>query len=626
MSAGERVQIGGDIRINGVEYTIDGPVERETIDVQPGEDEQEFERRFVNMAYGWGMSRFLGEGGYDYANTAVLHRKGSWLPGSALTDRTNATTPTGAISFCELWDRGSRFLVIVSPRHVYEVATDGTVTVANLTASIASVARGMTKAVRYRNSAMAAAKVFIARPSATATDYFVVRTGAGTYAVTTANKYAGALGNAKDADGADVLWRSNEDQKINASLADNDPDNSSNWAGQLQSTGETSTKIVDITQQAQAILIGREDGAWTFDQNARAIPITGGMEQTPDSENFRWFKSFNGMAVAPTIQGIIWIDGLEWGTCGPISANPDARNLRGREVAVSDQAGNYVYCAVYSGTTSYIFLGEARERNTGGLGKGPFVWHGPIASISNASGRRVTDLKVSTVYGRKLWIGWRNDANSAGGWSTLELNEDFSPASDAASGYIYLPEGALDMDHPGVITDPRKVEFIAPASSPFAATNAWSLEVDPDGGGYVAVDGGVVNSSTYGERFFSTDRSSRRFRGVRLAYSGNTGAGECEQVIVRGIQRPEKADQYTFTVVLRDNQRNRAGSVTHVTARRQEENLRALAGAARQTAVVLGRTSFSGVVTVVDEKIQRTGAAKAPSGTMTVRIRSVKLA
>lgn len=624
--SGERLQIAGDVRINGVEYTIEGPVERETIDVQPGEDESEFERRFTNMAYGWGMSRFMGEGGYDYADTAVLHRKGSWLPGSALTDRTSATTPAGAISFCELWDRGTRFLVIVSPRHVYEVATDGTVTVATLTGTIASVARGMTKGVRFRATPMAAAKVFIARPSATTTDYMVARTGAGTYAISGNNKYAGAIGNAKDSDGADVLWRADSDQHLNASLADLDPDTGANWAGQLQATGEVSTRIVDITQQAQAILIGKEDGAWTFDQNARAIPITVGMQATPDAENFRWFKDFNGMAVAPTVQGIIWIDGLEWGTCGPISSNPDARNLRGREVAVSHQAGNYLYCAVYSGTTSYIFLGEARERNTGGLGKGPFVWHGPIASIANAAGRRVTDLHCSTVYGRKLWIGWRNDANSAGGWSTIELNEDFSPKSDAASGYIYLPEGSLDVGNPGVISDPRKVEFIAPASAPFAATNAWSLEVDPDGSGYVAVDGGVVNSSTYGERFFSTDRSSRRFRGIRIAYSGNAGSGECEQIIVRGVQRPEKSDIYSFTVRLKDMPRLATGQPNQISARRQEENLRTLADGGRKTAVVLGRASFTGVVTVASEKLERSGANEEPKGTITVRVRRVKLA
>lgn len=613
-----------DVVIDGDQYMLDGEIKVETVPVQPGEDEQEFERRLQNFARGWGESKFASAGGYDYADCGNLHRIGAWLPGAAVTDRTDGTAPTGPVSFAEWWDgtAANRRLVIVSPRYIYEVDSAGTVVRTDLGVAF-TLARGMTKAVRYRTSGMTTPKMFVARPSSTVTDYMVRRTGAGAWAVSGNNKYAAAIGNAKDSTGDDVLWRVDENGKLNASLGDNDPDTGASWAGELVDAGESSIKVVDLGQQAQAVVMAREDGVWTFDNVGRAIPITKGIEQTPDPENGRWMKDFNGDMLVPTVQALLWVSGLEWQPAGPVSSNPDARHLRGREVAVSAQAGRYVYAAVNLSTASYIFLGEPRQG--GQTGRGPLVWHGPVASLSNASGRRVTDLWASTIFGTKLWIGYRTDAGTAGGWATIDLNADFSPKTDLATGYIYMPDGILDMNGAGIMKDLRKVEFVSPGDTPFSATNSWTLEVD-NGAGYTAVDGGAVTAGTYAERYFTTEMAGTRFKGVRLKWSGNTGAAELEAAIVRGTMRAEKTDQYELTLVLRDSPRLATGARRPTTAATMESDLRALAASGRKTVVTLGRDSFSGRVTYVSPVTTRTGKNGVPEGLVTVRVRRIKLA
>lgn len=588
------------------------PHARETVETQPGDAGVEFERRLFNLALGWGQSKWTGPGGYDWG-VANLHRRMAWRGGAKVTVRTHATAPEGAVSFCEYWDGvlANRRLVIVAPRHVYEVAPDGSVTVADLTGSIASAARGMSKGVRFRTDTMPAPKVYIARPSATATDYMVERTGAGTYAVSSNNKYASALGVAKDPGGKDVLWRVDENGQLNQSVAGNDPALGPSWALATYPIGETSSRAVDLVQQSRAMVIGKEDGAWTFDNVLNSIPITRGMEGTPATRNFHWIKDFNGMAIAPTAQGLVWIDGLEWGVCGPVSSNPEARNLRGEEVAVTHQAGNYLYCAVQQGGTAYIFLGSPRTE--GQTGNDPLAWHGPVASLEAT----VTDLAVSTVDGPKLWIGYE------GGWATIDLESDFSPKADAASGYIYLPEGALDLSGPGVVKDVRKVEFVTTASTPFGATNQWTLEVD-DGSGWAAVDGDPVSSGVYAERYFETERSATRFRGVRLAYTG--GAAELEQVVVRGTERPETTDEYTFRILVEDGAKKPSGNKIQQTAVTMLERLREMVDAGRKVAVSFGGEEFPARVTRMSDVAVRDSKVGAPDRMVTIVVRRIKLA
>lgn len=605
--------------IDGEGYTLDRGGEepaytRETVPTQPGEADAEFERRLFNLALGWGHSKWSNAGTYDWG-IGVLHRRLSWLPGAKVTYRTHSTAPEGAVSFVEYWDgvAANRRLVIVAPRHVYEVAPDGTVAVADLTADIPSVERGMTKGIRFRAPTMPEPKIFIARPSPDTSDVMVVRTGAGTYAVSGNGKYAASLGVAKDSGGGDVVWRIDENGKLNQSVADNDPDDTNSWALAVYPVGETSARAIDVVQQARAMVVGKEDGAWTFDNVINSIPITRGMEATPSERNFRWIKDFNGMAIAPTSQGLIWLDGLEWGVCGPVSSNVAARNLRGTEVAVSHQAGQYIYCAVEFEGVTYIFMGEPRGEEQSG--SGPLAWHGPVASIAET----VTDLHVSTTWGNKLWIGF------VGGWATIDLNADFSPVPDQPDGYIYLPEGVLDMAGPGVIKDLRKVEFVAPASKPFGATNAWTLEVD-DGTGWAAVDGGPVTSGVYGERFFTTERSGARFKGVRLAYSGNAGDAELEQVIVRGTERPEMTDEFQFRVLLKDGPRSPMGVRAPTLALTQLDRLRKLVEEGRKATVVFGDQKFEARVTRMSEVAVRSAKTGAPERMVTITVRRIATA
>lgn len=625
MVARQNLPADASLVLDGKSYIIDrGSDEpahvKRTVRTQPGDPGSEFEKRIENAALGWGMTKDVGPGGYDYGAPAVLNKRLSWLPGAAITDRLGAlTAPDGPCAFGEYWDGtdANRRLIIVSSRRVYEVQSDGTITHTALTALV-PVGAKMTRPTRYKApTAMAAPKVFIPVQNGGATDYFIVRTGANTYVENTGTKRAVALAVVKDSVGEDVMARVTEEGRLNLTTEDTDPNAGASWAtsGGTYGIGETSALVNDLFQQNRAILIGRADGAYTFDNLTNAVPVTRGMEQTPDADNFRYFKDFNGITVAPTVQGLVYIDSLEWGVCGPVSSNPDAKNLRGREVAVSGQAGEYLYCAVYFGTTSYIFLGTPRTDE--GTGHGLFVWHGPVASVSG----RVTDLHVSTVWGKKLWLGFADT------FKTLDLNDDFSPKSDATSGYIYLPEGVFDQAGPGVIKDFRKAEFIAPAGVPFGAANKWSLELEttPGSGTYVAIDGGAVSSGVYAERFWTTETSGRRLRG-RIAYTDNGGSAELEAVIVRGTQRPESTEEHDFRVTAADGQRTPGGIRMEKTAETVAEELFALRDSGRKTAVSYGLESFTGQVTDVREVIARSGERAAPVRVFSVTVRRIKTA
>lgn len=611
----EILHLAGPIRLDGQVYQLDGDsYTAETVQTQPGDAEQEWEKRIENWGLGWGSQRYEQPGTYDYASPGNMHRRGVFLPGAGVTALSPGTAPTGNVSFGEYWDgvAANRRLIIVSARHVYEVNSAGTVAVNALTSLVPSTAR-MSKPTRFRTPGMAAPKVFIPVQNGGATDYFIVRTAANTYIENAGNKIARAFAAGKDVDGQDILWRIDEDGELNSTTTGSDPSAGASWAGATYGAGETSSLVNDLFQQNKAILVGKEDGCWTFDSRLNCIPVTPGMEQTPDADNFTYFKDVNGRAVAPTAQGIVWIDGLEWGTCGPVSSNNLPGSLRGTEPAVSASAGNYVYSAVYFGSDSYIFMGSPRLQ--GDIGEGPFTWHGPVAVVT---GFQVVDLFVSTVFGTKLW--WGAVAN----FGYINLKADFSPETDAASGSIYLPEGILDIDGPGVIKDFRKCEFITRPGAPFATTNAWTFELEttPGSGSYVAVNGGVTGTSdgVVASRFWSTETSGKRLR-ARLSYSGNTGAGELEAVVIRGTQRPEHCELFTFTFNL--GAVNKQGAKDFTKPETIRARLKAMKSAGRKVVVVIGERSVTGRVTDVRSIVKQTGEKLPAQHQVEVRFREV---
>jgi hypothetical protein len=586
------------------------------VPTQPGDAENEWERRIENWALGWGSTRYEQPGTYDYGYPATLHRRGVFLPGAAVTALSPATAPTGNVSFGEYWDgvAANRRLLVVAARHVYEIDSSGTIAIATLTSLVPSTAR-MSKPTRFRTPGMAAPKVFIPVQAGGATDYFIVRTGAATYIENTGNLISRAFAAGKDVDGQDVLYRIDEDGELNATTTGNDPATGASWAGATYNAGETSSKVNDLYQQNKAILMGKEDGVWTFDSRLNAIPVTPGFEQTPDVDNFTFFKDANGMAVAPSAQGLIWIDGLEYGICGPVSSNAQAANLRGAEPAVSAIAGNYIYAAVYDGSNSYIFMGTHRLQ--GDTGDGPFTWHGPIAVVT---GYQVVDLFVSTVYGTKLWWG------GVAKFGYISLNSaDFSPATDASSGYIYLPEGILDIDGPGVIKDLRKVEFITRAGRPFSTTNRWTLEVEttPGSGTWVAVNGDPATTAdgVLASRWWTTETSGKRLR-FRIAYSSNSGGtAELEALVVRGTQRPETTSVYSFDITIEQGQRNRTGARMWKKPADRVAALVALKAAGRKTIVAVGDVSITGYIISVGEEITQIGEKLPAKRVVRVKIR-----
>jgi hypothetical protein len=613
----ETLHLASDIILDGEPYELaDNQYTVELVPTQPGDGEEPWEKRIDNWALGWGSSRYEQPGTYDYGAPATLHRRGVFLPGAAVTALSPGTAPTGNVSFGEYWDGtdANRRLIIVSARHVYEVNSAGTISTNTMTALVPSTAR-MGKPTRFRTPGMAAPKVFIPVQNGGATDYFIVRIAANTYIENAGNKIARAFAAGKDIDGQDVLYRVDEDGELNLTTTGSDPNLGASWAGATYGAGETSSRVNDLYQQHRAILAGKEDGVWTFDSRLNAVPVTPGIGQTPDVDNFTYFKDANGMAVAPSAQGIVWIDGLDWGVCGPVSANPGAENLRGPEPAVSAVAGNYIYSAVYDGADSYIFLGTPRLQ--GDIGEGPFTWHGPVAVVS---GYQVKDLHVSTVFGTKLWWG----AVAKFGYISLK-SADFSPETDSASGHIYLPEGILDIDGPGVIKDFNKVEFVTRAARPFSSTNAWtfSLETTPASGTYVAV-GSVTGSSdgVLASRFWTTETSGKRFRS-RITYSGNTGNAELEAVVVRGTQRPETTSIYTMVLRAEEGMRNRRGARDYRKPASIRDTLTAMVNSGRKTALLIGDSSVTVRVTSVREKVASVGEKQTPGRELEVRMRRV---
>jgi len=600
--------------IDSKEYILDDeadtPVRQSFVRTQPGDDGEEFHERIENFALGWGHSKQLERNTYDYGYPANLHRRLSFLPGCTVNEYTPATVPIGPGTLMEYWDgtAANRRLIVITPRHIYEVTPAGVVSTTDMGVNF-TTARAMTYGVLFRNTSTSVPRVYVARQSATATDYFVTRSTAGVWALTASLKRADAIAGGKDQTGANVLWIVNPDTnggELQQCVADADPEAAGSYGATTYPIGEVSMRTNFVMQQAKRMLCCRPDGIFGFDNVARSIPLTPGLEALLDDRNGFGAADFNGMGVVPTIAGLVWIEGLEWGMCGPISSNSDARSLRDvREVAFA-AAGEYAYAATWDGTNSYIYLGTVRsERNTGS-GTGPFIWHGPIAVLPSV---RVSDLKASTVWNKKLWIALHD------GFAAIDLEDDFSPTPNSTTGYIYMPEGVLDRGGPQVIKEVHSVEFIAPASAPFDANDTWGADFN-FGSGWESI--GIANSGTYAKKEFATEKAARRPL-MRLAYAWNATA-ELEAVIVNGIERPEGRWHYVYQFKATERQRKPGGAQTYRHPQTVEEDLKALREAGWVGLVQWGQTSINGKVVSVTPITKPEGRNQEPTRYFEVEI------
>lgn len=516
----------------------------------------EWDRTFTTDGTGWGTTLATRPGQYSWGTPALLHVPFIMRPGCQVTEVTwPAYTPlTGSrISFSQLQpDVASvAILIVVTARHVYEFRPDGTWTAFDLGANF-TLARGMSKAVQFRNAAMTQAKVYIARPSQFATDYMVERSGgfSGTYSVSPNNRYAEALGMGRDAVGMLVLWRVDENGRLNQCVADGDPSTPGAWQATTASTPISTTLAYanDIAQVGRNLVVARSDGFYTFDSLANPVPITRGHEMAHRKDAGMWMRDFNGSLIAPSGFGIIAIDGLQWQIVGPVSAHRTQRFIPGLEVAVTSMVGNYIYSAVYDGLVdlSYIFLGTPFVE--GDESKGPITWHGPIAFV----GGKVTDLYIATVYENRLWIGWLEGNTPKMGY--IRLDSTFQPYPTSTSGYVYFPEGMLDASGHGLMKEIRKAELAFSPDYPYhAANNSWTVEIwDDQAQQWRAPDAVVPSSSTMVEAWFTTSYPFYRSR-LRLGYSTASPAScGLQGVTLRGIERPERTRLYRLTVELGD--------------------------------------------------------------------------
>lgn len=580
-----------ELIIDGKEYVFDpeseSPHDTVPVPIQQAEEKTEFNERIENFALGWGNSKQMEKNTYDYGYPAILHRRLSFFPGAEVLEYTPVSpVPIGPTSFVQFWDgvESNRRLIVISPRHIYEITTAGAVASFDMGANF-TLTRGMTKGVRFRNASTSVPRIYVARQSDTATDYFVTRSVTGTWALTASNRRADAIASGKDQTGANVLWIADPDAnggELRQCVADADPEISGSYGTTTYPIGEVSVRTNDLIQQNKKMLCARPDGIFTFDNVARSAPVTPGLESLLDARNGFNAKEFNGMAVIPFISGLVWVEGLEWGYCGPISSNRDARNLRqAREVAFAS-AGDYAYSATYDGADSYVYLGTVRTERETGSGTGPFVWHGPIA---RCQGVEITDMDVWTGYEKKLWLGFRD------GFGAIDLYPDFSPVPSEPSGHIYMPEGVLDRSGPAIVKEIHSVDLIAPAGAPFNATNTWGVDFD-FGSGWESI--GVANSDVYSRKTFATEKTSRRPK-MRLAYA-STGTAELEAVVVNGVERALVRNHHTFRLKAEERQRKPGGAGTWRHPQTVEEDLLALRTSGWVGTIAWGGTSINGKV------------------------------
>ncbi|GIV82461.1 MAG: hypothetical protein KatS3mg051_2144 [Anaerolineae bacterium] len=513
---------------------------------QPSE-RVENEAEISNLGLGWGFTLAPGPGRYALGDTAILHRYGLFAPGMVFTELALPFTPVAYCrpSFTEYNTRiaADRRLLVVTARHILEIDTLGNLSAVDMGASF-DLTRGMSKAVAFSNIATGGVYVYVARPSVNPADPMVERTPSGTWQVSPNGKYAEALGAGKDAVGMDVLWRIDQNGRLNSAVADGHPSVPGSWQAETASTPVSPAFAFtnDVFQSGRYVIVARSDGFYTFDSLANAVPITRGHEQSQYRYAGMWMRDLNGSVVAPSGFGLIQLYGNEWSVIGPVSANRTQRELVGRETAVTAMVGASIYCAVYDPVSdvSRIFYGTPKVE--GDETPSPLTWHGPVGLLPG----EVCDLTLSTVTGKRLWAATTGATPRV--WYA-DLNEMYEPQPSATSGYIYLPENALDFGGPGVKKNLRKVEYVYSPAAPYHADeNAWELQVW-DGTGWVGPDTETgANFVRHG--WFEQEVEFYRLW-ARLRYQ-TTAPARCglERVYVRAIERPERSRIYRVTVEL----------------------------------------------------------------------------
>lgn len=575
--------------------------------IQQQTGEYEFERRLFNSGTGWGTALATRVGVYAYADSAIMHQPNLFMPGCSLTqiqfspdhpDPINHSRP----SFVEYFNKTSaiRYLVIISSRHIHQISPLGSVTSFDMGPAF-DLQRGMSKGVLYKNEAMSTAKLYIARPSTNPTDYMVEGTPTG-YTVSPNNRYAEALAAGKNAKGGDVLWRIDANGKLNQAVQGADPSTPGAWQAETASASIAPTYAFtnDMIQLGRYLIIGRSDGFFTFDSYANAVPITRGHEQAQDARAGEWIRDANGQAIAPSGFGLITMNGLEWEVVGPVSANVTQRFLPGREVAVTSMVGNYIYCAVWEpvANVSWIFMGTPKVE--GDATPGPFTWHGPIAVVPG----EVTDIVISTVVGTKLWIATTGTPPRI---YFINLDSTFAPIRSATAGYIYFPDGLLDMGGPAVTKDFRKVEYIFPTDYPYHATNNhWELEIyNPNTGTWVAPTNHLNADAAVRHGWWATGLTAKRVR-ARLRYQTSQPLFcALQEVIVRGIERPERSRVYRVILALKNTPAALGSQRVERTRIDDFDFLTDLLESGRIVSVSIEGRQFTAVVTAVKSRSRR---------------------
>lgn len=594
-------QYGTDLVLNGLGYVLENrgnnpPHQRAPLPVQEGESKQEFNLEFRNGAKGWGWSKYLSEHIYDYTDAAILYRAHSWLPGTTVHFLSPGTAPDGPVAFGEFWDgtEANRRLIAAADRYVYEIQANLTISTNDLTAVIGA-SGAMGKPERYKTGSIAV-RMYIPVKGPTATDLFIVRTAANAYSETTSTFRAEAMGVAVDIAGDFVLWIADPDAswagedkgQIRQSVALADPQNVGSYATASYPVGEASVEINDIVQQNKRMLIARPDGVYTFNNVSKSVPVVGLLDAL-DSENGKYITDYNGTAIVPTIVGLLQIDGIQWEPVGPISSNKDAHHLRDQRELAFTSAGEYAYAATFDGVNSMIWLGTKRGEMEVSSGSGPFVWHGVIATVP-AKEIAPGGMRVWTAGGKRLFLGFHDSIGY------IQLNDDFSPVADAASGTIYFPEGALDAEGPAVLVEIHSVEYIGTVDRPMDSLNKWTVSFDFGEGPVSPGDG---DDGVYKRVAFATERSGRRIQ-LQLSYV-NDGTAELESFVVNGIVRPLNRWRHTFRIRGDEFPRGNIRQRIHRTPEKIGEELRALYNAGWKGVVQFGNDSFFGQVTDFSE-------------------------
>lgn len=169
---------------------------------------------------------------------------------------------------------------------------------------------------------------------------------------------------------------------------------SANWNPSTPyQVGQFSQPITDLSDYQRALVIGKPEGVFQFDENFNAYPIldTRGYIH---SENGTNLLPFGRSLLVPTSQDLLTYPAANRAAVGLSSLVSNLSPIQGRPTATTSW-GQYVFCSFYDGTDSYIC--KARRVDHENVPQ-EYLWYG----IKKVVSYKVTKMLVTSNYAESV--------------------------------------------------------------------------------------------------------------------------------------------------------------------------------------------------------------------------------